>query len=149
MRRCKLLVLSLRLCGSWGNELCHKSGYILNSILTWIMIFAIWIPRSNCNRFDISNVENFFIVYKFLVIKKHSVSIFIPPTNYVCEGVYCFHVRPCVCRPSMTFWFFLNILKRQWWKFIKLCRHIDIDKMYFYNRKLRARGQFCWSYCPL
>ena len=44
---------------------------------------------------------------------------------------------------------FFNILKRQWWKFIKFCRHIDIDKMNVYNRKLRARGQFCWSYCPL
>ena len=43
---------------------------------------------------------------------------------------------------SMTFWFFLNILKSQWWKFIKFCRHIDIDKLYLYNRKLRARGQF-------
>ena len=24
-----------------------------------------------------------------------------------------------------------------------------IDKMYIYNRKLRARGQFCSSYCPM
>ena len=52
-------------------------------------------------------------------------------------------------RPSVTFWFFFYILKRQLWKFIKFCRHIDINKMYVYNRKLRARGQFCWSYCPL
>ena len=81
------------------------------------------------------------------------ISIIIPPTNYVCGGVYCFHiVRPSIrlsVRPSVTFWFFFNILKRQWWKFIKFCRHIDIDKMYVYNRKLRARGQFYWSYCPL
>ena len=58
-------------------------------------------------------------------------------------------------RPSVMIWFFFNILKRQWWKFIKFCRHIDIDKMYVYNRQLRARGQFCGvialcnSYCCL
>ena len=28
--------------------------------------------------------------------------------------------------PSVTFWFFFNILNRQWWKFIKFCRHISI-----------------------
>ena len=78
-----------------------------------------------------------------------------PPANYVCWwGILfsCPSVFPSVCpsiRPSVTFWFFFNILKRQWWKFIKFCRHIDIDKMYVYNRKLRARGQFCCSYCPL
>ena len=33
--------------------------------------------------------------------------------------------------------------KRQWWKFFKLCRHIDIDKMYLNNRKLRVTDQFC------
>ena len=67
------------------------------------------------------------------------------PTNFVCWGVYSFHVH---VRLSVTFRFFLSILKRQWWKFIKLCRHIDIDKMYVYNRKLRARGQFCWELLP-
>ena len=59
----------------------------------------------------------------------------------------CPSIRPSF-HPSVTFWFFFNILKRRW-KFIKFCRHIDIDKMYIYNRKLRARGQFYWSYCPL
>ena len=33
--------------------------------------------------------------------------------NYVCGGYTVFTLsRPSVC-PSMTFWFFLNILKRQ------------------------------------
>ena len=50
------------------------------------------------------------------------------------------------CPPVRDILVFFNILKRQWWKF---CRYIDIDKMYVYNRKLRARSQFCWSYCPL
>ena len=34
--------------------------------------------------------------------------IIIPLANFVCVGVYCFHVRL-----SMTFWFFLKTLKRQ------------------------------------
>ena len=64
----------------------------------------------------------------------------------------CPSVFPCVC-PSMTFWVFFNILKRQWWKFIKFCRHIDIDSMYVYNRKLRLGTNsvvviaLCNSYC--
>ena len=74
------------------------------------------------------------------------ICLLYPPANYVCRRVYCFHIvspsfRACV-HPSVTFWFFLNVLKRQWWKFIKLCRHIDIDKMYIYNKKLKARDQY-------
>ena len=86
-------------------------------------------------------------------------SIIIPPqTMFVCVWggggctVFTLSIHLSVhvsVHPSVTFWFFFNILKRQWWKFIKFCRHIDIDKMYIYNRKLRARGQFCWSYCSL
>ena len=37
---------------------------------------------------------------------------------------------------SATFWFILDILKSQWWNFVKLCKHIDIDKINIYNRKL-------------
>ena len=63
-----------------------------------------------------------------------------PPANCVCVcgGGDCFQVvRPSVF-PSVTFWFLFNILKRQWWKFIKFCRHIDIVKMYVYNRKIKG-----------
>ena len=49
-------------------------------------------------------------------------------------------IHPSIC-PSATFWFF-NILKRQWWNFIKFGKHIDIHKMNIYNRKIMARGQF-------
>ena len=42
---------------------------------------------------------------------------------------------------SATFWFF-NIVKRQWWNFIKFGKHIDIHKMNIYYRKIRARDQF-------
>ena len=83
-----------------------------------------------------------------MCIKSEFKEICYTPRKLCLWGVYCFHIRPSV-RPSVTFWFFFNTLKRQWWKFIKFCRHIDIDKMSVYNRKLRARGQFCWSYCPL
>ena len=64
------------------------------------------------------------------------------PTQTMFVGLYCFHVvRPSVrpfVRPSVTFCFFPNILKRHRWKFIKLCRHIDIDKMHVYNKRLRV-----------
>ena len=33
----------------------------------------------------------------------------ITPANFVCGGVYCFHV----VHPSVTLWFFPNILKMQ------------------------------------
>ena len=85
---------------------------------------------------------------------KISQKLFIPPQTMFVVVYTVFTLRvhpsfhPCV-RLSVTFWFFLNILKRQLWKFIKLCIHIDIDKMYVYNKELRARAQFCWSYCPL
>ena len=80
------------------------------------------------------------------------LNIYYTPRKLCLWGGILFSRCPSVrlsVRPSVMFWFFFNILKRQWWKFIKFCRHIDIDKMYVYNRKLRARGQFCWSYCPL
>ena len=37
---------------------------------------------------------------------------------------------------------FFYILKRQWWNFIKLCKHIDSHKINICNRKIRAWGQF-------
>ena len=52
--------------------------------------------------------------------------------------VYYFHVvHPCVS-PSVMFCF-LNILKRHFWNFIKLCKHIYIYKT---NKKISASGQF-------
>ena len=93
-------------------------------------------------------------VTKCYVINWPCIQFFLYPLQTMFVGrVYCFHIvhpssRPSVC-PFVKFCFFFNILKRQWWKFIKFCRHIDIDKMNVYNRKLRIRGQFCWSYCPL
>ena len=97
------------------------------------------------------------IVFTLVLYNCLFCHIFIPPANCVCVcvcggGGILLSVRLSVrasVRPSVTFWFFFNILKRQWWKFIKFCSLIDIDKMYVYNRKLRAGGQFRWSYCPL
>ena len=104
---------------------------------------AMWVLENSLLAEDCENLKNW---------TAEKSAVIIPPANYVCGGGILFSRCPSVhpsFRPSVTFWFFFNILKRQWWKFIKFCRHIDIDKMYVYNRKLRARGQFCWSYCPL
>ena len=75
--------------------------------------------------------------------------VVMPPANFVCGGVYCFHVvRPCVhpsvrpsVRPSVTFCF-LNILKSLCWIFIKPCKHVNICKTNTLDKKVRARGQF-------
>ena len=70
----------------------------------------------------------------------------IPPANFVCGGVYCFHVvrpsvrpsvRASVC-PSVTFCF-LNNLKSNSWIFIKLCKNIHICKTNTLNKKVRAK----------
>ena len=74
------------------------------------------------------------------------------PAKCVCGGIlfsHCPSVRPSFRRPSVTFWFYLNIFNRLWWNLIKPCKHIDILKINMYNRKLRARGQLYESYCPL
>ena len=66
-----------------------------------------------------------------------------PHVNFVCGGVYCFHVvrpsihpsvRPCCVRP-WHFGFFPNILKTQWRIFINFCRHIDDNKVYLHKEK--------------
>ena len=57
-----------------------------------------------------------------------------PPANFVCGGVYCFHIRRSVCQ-SVTLWFFPNILKTQRWIFLNFCRHIDINKVYLHKKK--------------
>ena len=80
---------------------------------------------------------------------KDHIGFIIPPANFVCGGVYCFHVvRPSVCpsvpacvRPSVTFCF-LNNLKSNCWIFIKLCKNIHICKTNTSNKKVRTRGQF-------
>ena len=51
-------------------------------------------------------------------------------------------------RVSVTFCF-LNILKNHRWNFIKFCKHIRMYKANTTDEKLRARGQYYWSYFPL
>ena len=48
--------------------------------------------------------------------------------------VFTFSIFPSIC-PSVTLWFFPNILKTQWWIFINFCRHIDINKVYLHKKK--------------
>ena len=73
----------------------------------------------------------------------------IPPANFACGGytVFTFSVRACV-RPSVTLCF-LNIFKSHCLIFIKPCKHVHICKTNTLNKKVRARGQFYWSYFPL
>ena len=150
-----MLELKLTLKRNWFLNLtewfsyCIISSWVYGPILWW----RIWCEVSfNSQGLNILKTQincTTYISCNF---------IFIPPQT-VCVGrgrVILFSRRPSIhlsvrvsIYPSVTFWFFLNILKRQWWKLIKLCRHIYINKMYVYNRKLRFRGQFCWSYCPL
>ena len=40
------------------------------------------------------------------------------------------------------------ILNKQWWNFLKLCKHIDFHKMNICIRIKRAMGQLYMSYCP-
>ena len=56
-------------------------------------------------------------------------------------------VRPCVL-PSVTLCF-LNNWKSHCWIFIKSCKHVHVCKTNTLDKKVRARGQFCWSYFPL
>ena len=44
---------------------------------------------------------------------------------------------------------FLNILQSYQWNFIKPWKHIPIFKTHTYDKNLRARGQYYWSYFPL
>ena len=61
-------------------------------------------------------------------------TIVIPPANFLCGGVYCFHVvRPSVC-PSVTLCFFPNILKRSD-GYSSISADIDISKMYLHKVK--------------
>ena len=79
--------------------------------------------------------------YAYATIGHTQADQLYPPANFVCGGVYCFHVvrpcvRPSVC-PSVTFCF-LNILKSHCWIFIKPCKHVHICKtntfpIYIYN----------------
>ena len=79
--------------------------------------------------------------------------LIIPPANFVCDGYTVFtlsvraSVRACV-RPSITFCFF-NIVKSYCWIFIKPCKHVHICKVNTLDKKVRARGQFYYSYFPL
>ena len=43
---------------------------------------------------------------------------------------------------------FLNIFNRQWWNFIKPCKHIDILKINIYYRKIRASGPILLELLP-
>ena len=76
---------------------------------------------------------------------------FLYPRKLCFWWVYCFHtVRPSVCASVRNvFFFFFNILKSHCWSFIKPYKHDHICKTNTLDKKVRARGQFYWSYFPL
>ena len=81
-------------------------------------------------------------------------AFFIPPPQTVFVGgytVFTLSVCPTIRssdRVSVTL-SFLNILKNHCWNFIKFCKHIHRYKANTSTKKLRAMGQYCWSYFPL
>ena len=94
----------------------------------------VMVLAGNISYFFIEHkTKHFMIGWKFLLkwfncasllSVDFSVSLFIP-SQTVFVGDILFSRCSSICMsvlPSMTLWFFLNILKRQWWKFIKLCR---------------------------
>ena len=51
-------------------------------------------PYVNC---DITMVARSFVGSNYYNLNSYKLNIFIPPANFVCGGVYCFHVvRVCV-----------------------------------------------------
>ena len=112
------------------------------SRLTRAIKYCKWMLQCICcNQFSFVFFYLLFLSL-FLLYYYTPRKLCLPPANFVCGGVYCFHVvrlcvRPCVrpsVRPSVTFCF-LNILKSQCWNFIKLCKHINICKTNTFNKK--------------
>ena len=62
--------------------------------------------------------------------------------QFIIPPVFTLSIHPPGCLPIC------DILKRQWWNFIKLCKHIDIHKMNIYNRKRWAWDQYCYESLP-
>ena len=85
--------------------------------------------------------QNFIKFGKHIDIQKMNIY----NRNIRARGQFCWVIALCNSL-STTFWFFLNILNRQWWNFIRLCKHIDNHKMNICIRIKRARGQFSYSY---
>ena len=76
------------------------------------------------------------------------VGFYYTPRKLCLWWVYCFHVVCASVSLSVTLCFF-NILKSHCWIFIKPCKHVHIRKTNTLNKKVRARGQFYYSYFPL
>ena len=87
-----------------------------------------------------------------LVARKPVFVFYTPPKLFVGGyTVFTLSERPSERpsdRVSVTFCF-LNSFKNHGWNFIKFCKHIHMYKANTTNKKLRARGQYYWSYFPL
>ena len=58
-------------------------------------------------------------------------------------GGYCFHIVRLSVVPSVCDVLVFQYLEKAMMEFHKIWQTLDIHKMNIYNRKIRARGQFC------
>ena len=95
-------------------ERCIFFGAMLpRDSLIWMKYFQICHFPGRMIEFTALKLEKMFHYRpKVVLFSPETFILFIPPTNSVCGGVYCFHVvRLSVC-PSVTLCFFLLSWKR-------------------------------------
>ena len=84
-------------------------------------------------------------IYKVLLVY---VLFYTPRKLCLWEGIqFSRHLSDRLCVDNVLFPF--NILKNHRWNFIKFCINIHMYKANTTDKKLRARGQYYWSYFPL
>ena len=74
------------------------------------------------------SVKN-WTIYKTNAPHNYFSIIVYTPANYVCGG-YTIFTSVSIRLSIRDILVFFNILKRQWWKFISFCRHINIDDVH-------------------
>ena len=75
----------------------------------------------------------YLIIYRFIHGKKLLTNLLY--SRKLCLWWSILFSRCPSVRPSVTLWFFPNILKTHWWIFINFCRHIGINKVYLHKKR--------------
>ena len=117
MKTVSLLVQYIWNCSNWKYRMfCDKPWILLNFVLQVEI-------RAQASETDISGIFSY-------LRKKQAFLYPPPPPRKLCLwGVYCFqvvHLSVHLFVLSATFFFF-NILKRQWWNFIKFGKNMLIS----------------------